>query len=190
MTKSSVQCGYLSPEIVADKASQVAKDLGRGPSLSQVQCGASLATLGHITQVKVLCLRDLDISLLSASDLSSLVKCSSFWVEIERVTGDLAPVLSSLQCRMLYIFNTSLTTADTQQLVAAMDTRVKEVTLESGITLDIETLAQYNGMGECEKVIFRGESSMRYKNQAKVWAGNMGWRIEEANTGDIFIKKK
>ena len=190
MTRSSVQSGYLSPQIVVDKASQVAEDLERGPSLSVVQCGAALASQGYIPLLERLWLYNLDTSLVPASDLSSLVKCVTNLFGINNVTGDLAPVLSNLQCRMLYIFNTSLTTADTQQLVAAMDTRVKEVTLESGITLDIETLAQYNGMGECEKVIFRGESSMRYKNQAKVWAGNMGWRIEEANTGDIFIKRK
>ena len=78
MTKSSVQCGYLSPEIVADKASQVAKDLERGPSVSLfgVQCGAALATLGYITRVKRLPLRDLDISLVPAEDLS--LRCSTF----------------------------------------------------------------------------------------------------------------
>ena len=110
MTKSSVQCGYLSPEIVADKASQVAEDLGRGPSvsLSVVQCGAALATLGYITQLERLWLCALDTSLVP--DLSSLVRCSDV-VTIESVTGDLSPVLSSVQCRALAVANTSLSTA-------------------------------------------------------------------------------
>ena len=188
--------GHLPRQVITNKAAKIASRQSMSScSLSKLQCAAALATLGHITQVSLrlssLRLYNLDISLVPAEDLVSLVKCQrSGPVSINGVTGDLSPVLSSVQCCVLLITNTSLSTSDTQQLVAAMDTRVKEVTLESGNTLDIETLAQYNGMGECEKVIFRGESSMRYKNQAKVWAGNMGWRIEEANTGDIFIKRK
>ena len=204
MTKSSVQCGYLSPEIVADKASQVAKDLERGPSVSlyKLQCGASLATLGHITQVKGLRLCYLDTSLVPAEDLSRLVKCVTDVVAIARVTGSLAPVLSSVQCRGLLISNTRLTTADTQQLVAAMVTRVKEVSLggagrswwsgklDEGVTLDMDTLAQYDGKGECDTVIFKGNTSRRYRRQVKAWAGNIGWRVEETWTGNISIKRK
>ena len=77
MTRSSVQSGYLSPQIVVDKASQVAEDLERGPSLSLsvVQCGAALASQGYIPLLERLWLYNLDISLVPASDLSSLVKC-------------------------------------------------------------------------------------------------------------------
>ena len=199
MTKSPVQSGYLSPEIVADKASQVAEDLGRGPSvsLSVVQCGAALASQGYITQLKSLELYDLDISSVSAEDLRSLVKCSDL-VSIGSVTGDLSFVLSNVQCRRINIANTSLTTADTQQLVAAMVTRVKWVELggagrswwsgklDEGVTLDMDTLAQYAGEGKCVEVTMRG---MRYRNQLKVWAGNMGWQIEETSN-EIFIKRK
>ena len=57
-------------------------------------------------------------------------------------------MFSSVQCRRITIFNTSLSTADTQQLVAAMVTRVQEVVLLGGDgTLDMETLAQYDGKG-------------------------------------------
>ena len=75
MTRSSVQSGYLSPQIVVDKASQVAEDLERGPSLSVVQCGAALASQGYIPLLERLWLYNLDTSLVPASDLSSLVKC-------------------------------------------------------------------------------------------------------------------
>ena len=191
MTKSLVQSGYLSPQIVADKASQIAKDLEdveRGPSLSQVQCGAALATLGHITQVKVLCLRDLDISPVPAEDLSSLVKCSDA-VIIDRVTGDLSPVLSSVQCRKITISNTSLSTADTQRLVAAMVTRVKSVALGRDVTLDVDTLAQYDGEGKCEEVVLWMDTRERYRDQLKAWAENMGWQVQEISDM-IFIKRK
>ena len=124
MTRSSVQSGYLSPQIVVDKASQVAEDLERGPSLSVVQCGAALASQGHIPLLERLWLYNLDISLVPASDLRRLVKCSDK-VRVDRVTGDLSTVLSSVQCWRLDIANISLSTADTQQLVAAMVTRVE-----------------------------------------------------------------
>ena len=91
------------------------------------------------------------------------------------VTGDLSPVLSSLQCRGITISNTSLSTADTQQLVAAMDTRVKWVTLCGSVTLDMETLAQYDGEGECDKVTLWMDTTERYRDQVKAWAENMGW---------------
>ena len=191
MTKSLVQSGYLSPQIVADKASQVAEDLGRGPSvsLSVVQCGADLATLGYITRLERLRLCYLDTSLVPAEDLSRLVKCVTDVVANARVTGDLSPVLGSAQCRELLISNTSLSTADTQQLVAAMDTRVQDVSLCGDGTLDMDTLAQYDGTGECEKVWFRSDTTERYRDQLKVWAGNMGWQIEEMG-GIILIKRK
>ena len=177
MTKSLVQSGYLSPHIVADKASQVAEDLedlGRGPSLSKLQSAAALATLGHIKQVERLDLYNLDTSSVPAEELSSLVKCSDV-VGIARVNGGLAPVLSSVQCGRLHIHSTSLSTADTQQLVAAMDTRVKWVTLCGSVTLDMETLAQYDGEGECDKVTLWMDTTERYRDQVKAWAENMGW---------------
>ena len=102
------------------------------------------------------------------------------------MTGDLIPVLSSVQCCVLLITNPSLSTSDTQQLVAAMDSRVKRVRLGDGVTLDMDKLAQYAGEGKCVEVTMRG---MRYRNQLKVWAGNMGWQIEE-KSDEIFIKRK
>ena len=117
---------------------------------------------------------NLDTSLVSAEDLGSLVKCSD-WVTMARVTGDLSPVLSSLQCRMLTIANTMLSTADTQQLVVAMDTRVKNVSLCGDGTLDMDTLAQYDGKGECEEVGLAGPATAEYGDQVKMWAENMGW---------------
>ena len=190
MTKSLVQSGYLSPQIVADKASQVAKDLEdlrRGPSLSALQCGAALVTLGYITRLEWLMLCALDISPVPAEDLRSLVKCSDH-VGIACVTGDLSTVLRSLQCRRLTIANTVLSTADTQLLVAAMVTRVKKVTLDGDVTLDMDTLAQYNGMEVCEEVMMLWETRERYRDQLKAWAENMGWQVEEKSVR-IFIKR-
>ena len=180
--------GLLPHQVITNMADKIAKALNY-PSLAEVQCAAALATQGYITWLKRLGLYNLDISLVPEEDLNSLVKCSVH-VAIYGVTGDLSFVLSNVQCRGLVIANTSLSTADTQQLVAAMDTRVEEVMLDRSVSLDMDTLAQYNGLGKCEEVLFWSVTTERYRDQLKVWAGNMGWRIEEANTGDIFIKRK
>ena len=150
-------------------------DIEDNLSLAEVQCGAALATHGYITQLENLWLYDIDTSLVPASDLSSLVKCVSDGVSITSVTGDLSPLLSSVQFRLLLITNTSLSTADTQRLVAAMVTRVEWVTLDGGVTLDMDTLAQYDGTGECEEVVLAGPATAEYGDQVKMWAENMGW---------------
>ena len=184
--------GHLPRQVITNKAAKIASRQSMSScSLSKLQCAAALATLGHITQVSLrlssLRLYNLDISLVPAEDLVSLVKCQrSGPVSINGVTGDLSPVLSSVQCCMLLITNTSLSTAETQQLLAAMDTRVKKIHMGDGVTLDMDTLAQYAGEGKCVEVTMRG---MRYRNQLKVWAGNMGWQIEETSD-KIFIKRK
>ena len=69
---------------------------------------------------------------------------------IENLRGDVASVFSNINCVVLAIDKMSLSSADTQALVSAMDTRVWEVNLHEGVTLDLETLTQYDGTGKCE----------------------------------------
>ena len=95
-------------------------------------------------------------------------------------------VLSSVQCRALAIANTMLTTADTQELVAAMVTRVKMVALGRDVTLDMDTLAQYDGKGECEEVVLECD---RYGLQVKAWAKNIGWQTKTYRN-NITIKRE
>ena len=101
--------GLLPHQVITNKADMIAGRLYH-PSLTQLQCGAALASQGYITQLKSLELYDLDISSVSAEDLRSLVKCSDL-VSIGSVTCDLLSfVLSNVQCRRINIANTSLTT--------------------------------------------------------------------------------
>ena len=191
---SFVANGLLSHQVITNKADKIAEymedaDIEDNLSLAEVQCGAALATQGYITQLENLWLYDIDTSLVPASDLSSLVKCVSDGVSITSVTGDLSSLLSSVQFRNLLITNTSLSTADTQRLVAAMVTRVKWVTLDGGVTLDMDTLAQYDGTGECGDVRIWSDTTERYRGQLKVWADNMGWQIEGISVM-ISIKRK
>ena len=56
-----------------------------------------------------------------AGDLSKLVKCVSDSVTITNVCGDLAPVLSNVQCRDLGIVSQSLNASDTTAGSAEVD---------------------------------------------------------------------
>ena len=182
--------GHLPRQVITNMADKIAESLDNGtlPSLLKLQCAASLATHGYVTQLEMLRLCDLDTSLVPAEDLRSLVTCSG-WVLIYNVTGDLSPMFSSVQWRRITIFNTSLSTADTRALVAAMDTRVKRVMLGGDGTLDMEKLAHYDGTGECEQVELCGNTRERHTNRVKAWAENMGWQVKETSD-TIIIKRK
>ena len=53
-------------------------------------------------------------------------------------------VFSNINCVVLAIDKMSLSPLDTQTLVGAMDSRVEEVNLYEGVTMDLETLTQYD----------------------------------------------
>ena len=176
--------------IVTRKAAKIIKFLnGNVPSLSEVCCGAALARHGHLTHVKYLILKNLDISLVPAGDLSSLVRCVSNIVQIANVNGDLAPVLSSVHCEWLTVSNMALSSDDTQSLVAIMDRRVSKVFLYGDVRLDMRILAQYGGRGSCGHLMLGDGSRRRYGDQVKLWAGDMGWRIMSENDHHIVIER-
>ena len=190
-----VQHNHLDPGIVTGKAAHVVKHLschsmvGFSPSPPLLRVAAALVTHGYITQLERLKLQQLDMSLVPAEDLARLAACVRDNVIVARVSGDLAPVLSSVQCRVLDIGDTSLSPANTQQLVTAMARGVREVELE-GVTLDMETLAQYDGGGECGELWVKGDDTMRrYGDQVKEWAGRMGWRVERDDFYSIQIRR-
>ena len=58
-------------------------------------------------------------------------------------------MFSSIKCVVLVIDKMALKPVDTVALVSAMDTRVEEVNFHEGVTLDLETLTQYDGTGKC-----------------------------------------
>ena len=89
----------------------------------------------------------------SSQHLASLACCVRGPVYIANVCGDLVPILSSIKCRHLFIGGqTSLLREDTLALVEAMKTSVSTVSFTGNVSLDIETLTQYNGKGECDLV--------------------------------------
>ena len=120
------------------------------PPMSQVTYAASLARQGYLTSVRSLALVDVDITGVPTENMAKLLECVTESVYIENLRGDVTLVFSNINCLVLVIDKMSLSSLDTQALVSAMDTRVKEVNLYEGVTLDLETLTQYDGTGKCE----------------------------------------
>ena len=156
------------------------------PSLPQLACAGALASQGYISRVKVLTLLNVNISSVPAEDMASLVRCVSNRVRICSVRGDLTPVLSSVNCKEhigwdggLHMSSVTLNTDDTQSLVTAMVRGVKVVRMNGRVTLDMETLAKYDGKGECRMVRMYYDTRERYGDQVKAWARRIKWRMIE-----------
>ena len=108
-----------------------------------------------IDSVSCMRLEDVDLFSVPAQHLASLASCVTVPVYIANVCGDLVPILSSIKCRHLFIGGqTSLLSEGTLALVEAMKTSVTTVSFTGNVSLglDIETLTQYNGNGECDLV--------------------------------------
>ena len=103
--------------------------------------------------------RNLDISGLPAEDLGSLVTCVSETLVISTVQGDLAQVLSRVQCDKLHLYDLSLDTDHTLHLLAAMVRGLQVLHLGVGVAVDMATLAQYDGRGGCGEVRLTGRST-------------------------------
>ena len=170
----------LPSEILVRKGEEIKSCLGYNYlSLDAVKSGAALAKHGIITQVLGLALHNLDISTVPAEDMVSLVKCVQELMIISNVTGDLGPILGSVECDELTIHNMVLCAGQTESLVAAMVTGVKEVSLWGGVTLDMGTLAQYDGTGECGRVECFTDAVGKYGEEVKEWGQRIGWETNE-----------
>ena len=134
MTKCSVQSGHLSPEIdqiVANKASQVAEASNGDRSSGNQALMSSLACFihhGYITEVEKMWLRNIDLSEVAHASALADVNVAS-GVYIYNVVGNVAPVISRIQCRVLWISEMRLSTEDTAALVQGMQTSVVELRL-------------------------------------------------------------
>ena len=148
------------------------------PPLAEVALAAALASRGQLGTVRRLRLVSLPLSSVPALELGSLARCVrgvDYHLDIDGVTGDLAPLLDNINCTSLSVRNMGLSTADTRALVAAMASRVQEVVLGGDVTLDMETLARYDGRGVCSRLQLGGATRESYGGQVEEWADSRGW---------------
>ena len=203
----AVESGDLDRRTLTDKAASIT-DLAKGfttyptgsyPSLAQVTSLSAFAKMGHLPQVSGLWLKDLDLSTVASSHLAALAGSDSDMktVDINNVTGDLSPLLSHLRCMQLYLSNISLSASATLSLVIGMENGIEVLSLFTSvhghggeILLDMDTLTQYSGTGRCCQVVvvFDG-SRTRYKEEVKMWARRLRWRISVEKCNVIIIKR-
>ena len=164
MTCFSVKSGHISPHIVIKEAFLLKSTyLDDGQNITSeplLNLAATLASHGYINDEKIswpqteglqLKLVNLDVSSVPAADLASLARCARDLVMLFNVTGDVTPLITNAKCRELDIRKNS--EVKSLALVTAMVGNVKSLLLGNEVTLDMETLAQYDGKGECEKVL-------------------------------------
>ena len=186
---SLVASGYLPEDVMTTLATKIKSLWSHGsycPDVVEVQCAAALAATGHLISVKYMVLSNLQLP--SSEDMLSLASRVSGRVVLNTVSGDIAPLFSSLSCRWLLIYNMELDQAATSSLVRALQHGVEKLGLYGRVRLHIQTLLEYDGRGRCGDV--RGWSDRdTYKEEMKTWAHRVNWIVSEAS-GNIIMKRK
>ena len=124
-------------------------------------------------------------------ELDQAATCSgvSDRVELIHVTGDLGPLLSSLSCTQLTMYNMELDQPATSSLVWGLQHGVETLGLHRGVRLHSQTLLRYKGRGECGKMRCFHDTRDTYQQNMKTWAESVNWDISKGN-GYILIKRK
>ena len=154
-------------------------------SLHNIVTAASLAHHGLLGSVEFIRLGDVDLEFVPAENLGSLVS-SAKHLDISNVSNCvLFNIMDNLKCEVLCIDNQSLSREETQALVQAMESHVKEVYLGfvGEESLDIKSLIQYSGGGKCRKVGYYDTADRNWK-EVKSWAQRIKWSVSDV--GDAY----
>ena len=153
-------------------------------SVEDLHVASSLVQAGLLTSVKGMRLYDINIRGEEISQLT--LPTFDDTVRLWRLSGDISQLLPLISCRQLRIYNTNLSSNDTDEsLVNCLNTNVSQLQL-GDITVDISVLTQYNGTGECDYVQCYGH---RYRGQVTQWAHNMGWKVKDVGHYEITITR-
>ena len=110
-----VTSGDLAEDVMKTLATRIQSSWSdyHNPSIAEVRCAAALAATGHLTSVENMRLRNLKLP--KSEDIRILTSrvSSSGKVVLSNVTGDIGPLLSSLTCKQLEIYNMKLDQAAT-----------------------------------------------------------------------------
>ena len=137
---------------------------------AKLQCAAALAATGHLTAVHSMRLEDLVLP--SSEDIPSLAQISGV-VFLTNVTGDLVPLLTSLNIRELWLEDVELDEAATRGLLRALQHGVRRLVLVGSVTLHLPTLMMYDGKGKCHYLSCQDTSRSTFLPQT--WAEGVGW---------------
>ena len=176
-----VTFGHLPEDLITSLASRIQSQvpgfqvplINIRADAAKLQCAAALAATGHLTSVQYMCLEDLVLP--SSEDIPSLVAQISGVVFLTNVTGDLAPLLTSLNGHELGLVDVELDEAATRALLRAMQHGVRILDLRGSVTLHLPTLMMYDGKGKCLFLCCRDTSRSMYLPQMMTWAEGVGW---------------
>ena len=176
-----VTFGHLPEDLITSLASRIQSQVPgfQDPlikiraDVAKLQCAAALAATGHLTSVKSMRLEDLVLP--SSEDIPSLGAQLSGRVELINVTGDLVPLLTSLNIRMLWLEDVELDEAATRGLLRALQHGVRRLVLVGSVTLHLPTLMMYDGKGKCHYLYCQDTSRSMYLPQMMTWAEGVGW---------------
>ena len=204
--------GQLSREVIQTKAETIGSKLCSWyppPSLSVVIAAASLSKQDYLIRVKKMRLEDINLASVPHAACLGDIQVDDR-VMVDKVQGDIGSVLEKIKCRRLWIDNMQLSVGATQVLLAGMVARVEKVTLgqwtnrEQGlcreeveeeldcngsVEVDMETLASYDGQGQCTRLTCWWQTHKRYRAEVKSWAEKVGW-IELGNPAHIEVRRK
>ena len=178
-----VTSGHLPEDLITSLASRIQDQVPgfQDPLIriradaAKLQCAAALAATGHLTLVQ--CMRLEDLELPNSEDIPSLVAQLSRVVRLSNVTGDLVPLLTSLNGDELTLRLTdmALDEAATRGLLEALQHGVRSLLLEGSVTLHLPTLIKYNGGGKCDTLGCFDTSRNTLLPQLTAWAEGVGW---------------
>ena len=131
--------------------------------------------LGPLTGWRLILCR-VDLFSVPTAHLASLVSSVTSKIAIFEVYGDLINILDNVKSKEMDIIGQNLSKEETRALVQAMETRVNEVSLGVGeeVNLDIGTLTDYSGYGECYQVT-SSHSLQEYRDELRSWARDRNW---------------
>ena len=171
-----VAAGHLPEHVITTLASRIQPQdhrLDIKADAAKVECAAALAATGHLTAVSSMRLEDLVLP--SSEDIPSLGAQLSGRVELINVTGDLVPLLTSLNGDGLTLRDMALDEAATRGLLEALQHGGRWLALEGSVTLHLPTLLKYNGRGNCESLYCYDTSRNTLVPQLTAWAEGVGW---------------
>ena len=148
------------------------------PNLPMVRLAAQLAWEGHLPSVEKMELKNKNLSDIPNDKMGKLASIVTNSVSINNITpASLDIMLDNVTCSRFELYNMRLTEPQTRALVTALTERLKAVVLY-GVTLDIQTLCQYNGRGRCRELVVRnGDPWRRFKEKLQWWAAEVGWAV-------------
>jgi len=187
-------------EVIEKFAVWVRERPDRLDSLSLTSCAACLAYHGLLGQAEEMLIVDLwnhDLTSVPTEHLAALASwmssCSVFFNNVSGI--DMDSFLNSLKCQDFGIYRQILGREETEALVQAMESRVERVHMRS-VTLEVETLVTYSGLGRCRLVTLDccdndpGLWRLNMKEPLKKWALSRDWAVINDKNFLLTIRRR